>query len=191
MNPADGRRTIARLNYATHGVGAAVALAVVALAYLAMSEMAGYRAGLVAAHHEAEAVSRSDAEARRRHAELVGKLAEVRRRNDELRDRLTPAVGETRFVVQLADAAAATAVEIGGIHPGQKSTRDGIGQLQISLHCDGTFAGVATFLDAIQKLPRATYVSSLKIAAEEGKPALRGDLGLLLLYGSLPTEVRP
>jgi Tfp pilus assembly protein PilO len=103
---------------------------------------------------------------------------------------MTPAAGETRFVVQLSDAAAGS-VEIGGIHPGQKTARDGIGQLSVSLQCEGSFASVARFLDAIQKLPRACYVSSLKIAAEEGTPLLRGDLGLLLLYGRLPTEGRP
>jgi Tfp pilus assembly protein PilO len=190
MTPAAAERTIARLNYAAHVGGVAVALAVVGLWYGAMSGITEYRARLVAEHKVAEAVSRGDAEARREHSELTGKLADVRRRNGELRDRLTSAAGETRFVVQLADAAAGS-VEIGGIHPGQKTARDGIGQLSVSLQCEGSYASMATFLDAIQKLPRACYVSSLKIAAEEGKPLLRGDLGLLLLYGRLPTEGRP
>jgi Tfp pilus assembly protein PilO len=191
MSPASTRRTLTRLNYAAHGGGLGVAVGIIGLWYAASSGLNQYRERLVVECKEAEDVSRGDAEARRRHAELMSRLSDVRRRNDELRDRLTSSADETRFVVQLSDAATATNVELGGIHPGQKSTREGIGQLPLSLRCDGSFSSMATFLDAIQKLPRVCHLASLKVSAEEGTSALRGDLGLLLLYGRLPTGERP
>jgi hypothetical protein len=189
MNPFT-RQTPVRLNYAAHGVGLAVTLAVAALWGLAMRAVADYRAELVRSHAEAEDVSRNDASTRTRHAELSGRVAEARLRNANLRSRLAPAAGETRFLVQLADAAAAANVELGGVQPGQKTLRDGLGQLHVNLHGSGSFAAVSSFLDEIQKLPRACFVSSLSISADD-TTVLHGELALHLLFGRPAGEGQP
>jgi Tfp pilus assembly protein PilO len=184
------RPSPARLNYAAHGAGLAVALAVAALWGVAMGGVADYRAELIRSRAEAEDVSRNDASTRTRHAELSGRLAVARRRSTELRSRLTAAAGETRFLVQLADAAAAANVELGGVQPGQKTVRDGLGQLHVNLHGSGSFAAIASFLVEVQKLPRACFVSSLKISADD-TAVLRGELALHLLFGRPAGEGQP
>jgi Tfp pilus assembly protein PilO len=182
--------SIKRLNYAVHAGGVLSALAIGVLGWGVIRGLAEHREELLRSHAEAEAVTAGDARTREHLAALARELADARRRNAELRERLTETPVETGFVVQLTDAAARTGVEIGGVHPGQKNLRDGIGQLHLNLHCDGTFAAVATFLDEVRKLPRACYVSNLKLAADDGRGSLRGELGLDLLYGRA-AEVRP
>jgi len=175
--------SVTRLNYALHGAGLLTALGLAALGGIARQGLAEYRVGLAAQFDEAQNVARSDAEVKIRHAALADRLADARSKNTALAGRLTPTAGETRFVVQLADAATAAHVEIGGIHPGQKSMRDGLGQLSVDLQCGGSFAEIATLLDEIQKLPRACYVSSLKITSDGGRSTLQGEVGLHLLFG--------
>jgi Tfp pilus assembly protein PilO len=184
------RPSLTRLNYAAHAVGLAVALSGAVMWGSAVEAISGYRAELARARDEAESVARDDAATQARRAELSDRLAKSRRSNAELRARLMPAAGETKFLVQLTDAATAAKVAIGGVHPGQKTLRDGLGQLQVNLHAEGSFAAVATFLDEIRKLPRACYVSSLKISAEQ-PGSLRSDLGLHLLFGRSAGEARP
>lgn len=181
MLPVGPNRRLRVLSWSMHGLGAALACAIVVAAGLV-----GYRpldAQLAACARqtgELEAVLQNRNHIRAEHARLEKELAATRERSAELIQRIPDQPQEADFLAQLSQLADDSSLKIREYRPGVITPKTSYAAMRVDLICEGEYESICKFLDGLAGLPRHSTLVYIEIATSPQKELYSVELSLEL-----------
>jgi Tfp pilus assembly protein PilO len=107
-----------------------------------------------------------------------------------LRDRVPEEPMEAEFLSQVAKLAQTHELRLGQYRPGVITQRADYSEVQIEMEGEGTYQGLAHFLDEIPQLPRLASITRLQIQSIPEKPAYSFQLKFSVYFVPMNTKVR-
>jgi Tfp pilus assembly protein PilO len=124
---------------------------------------------------------------REQHQKAAATLAEVTSRITEVQRRVPREADSGAFLKEVTQIAAAEQVTIRDFQPEQPALKSGYAELAVTLNAEGSFAGICTFIDRLNKLERLSKVKDLKVSATEDETDYPMT-ATLLIYFALQNE---
>lgn len=109
-------------------------------------------------------------------------FAKTEERAEAIRQRIPASRQEAELLEKLSQLAQRTNLEIVDYRRGAVSDGEQFSRVQIELQCEGTFASICKFLDAVNKLERLTTVDRLQIEASSESQRYPTDMSIALYY---------
>ena len=162
----DPDRKIDLLGWLLHGVGLAVAILLVAAAYIAivlpidreLAELSEREAQLQ------QLLNRSD-QIRADRKNLKMELASARGRIQKMERSIPREPSEADFLAQIAEAAGQVGLQIEDYRPGDSTQERNYSRMEVLLSGNGSYGSICDFLERVQRFPRLSRIIHFEVSA--------------------------
>ena len=122
-------------------------------------------------------------EIRAEHTRLSRSLEEIKRRAEEVRERIPDQPREAEFLTQMSNLSADHGVTIMSFRRGTAASNDNHSRLTMLVRIEANYYGICGFLDSLARLPRVTTIEKLVLDAETTNERYPVDMTIVLYYG--------
>jgi Tfp pilus assembly protein PilO len=176
------------LHYAGLGVTALFALAGYSLLYVPTM----HAIGDTAIRMEEVLLSVQNAPIiREQHQKVSATLEDVTSRIAEVQRRVPREADAGSFLKELTQLAGTDQIAIRDFQPAQPMLKSGYAELAVTLKGEGSFAGICTFVDRLNKLKRLSKVKDLKVSATEDSADYPMTATLLIYFALENDKAKP
>jgi Tfp pilus assembly protein PilO len=184
MNSVDESRSLKATSRTMHGVGACIAMALVAVPWLVIVRP------MATAQEEAREQIAVENERQSRSAAIRAHNLELGIRDRELEDRrrgiferIPESAQEASFLGQITELASRVGFSIRDYRPGTADRKGPYGQLEVTILADGSYEELCRFIHGIDGLPRfCRLISVTAQAPEDSATRLRIDLKVRIFF---------
>ena len=120
---------------------------------------------------------------RRQHRIVSDKLLDVTTRIANVQRRVPREVDTNEFVNQVSQIAEEENLAIKEFNPGSPQTKNGYGEVQVTLKSEGSFGSICTFIDRLNKLSRLSKIKDLTLSSETDDAEYPMTATLVIYFG--------
>jgi Tfp pilus assembly protein PilO len=120
---------------------------------------------------------------RQQHQVISNKLHEVTTRIANVQRRVPREADSSEFINQVTQIADEENVAIKEFTPGRPETKNGYGELQVTLKSEGSFGSICTFVDHLSKLSRLSKIKDLTLTSETDATEYPMTATLVIYFG--------
>ena len=128
---------------------------------------------------------------REQHQKVSATLQDVTSRIAEVQRRVPREADAGTFLKQITQIASADQIAIKDFQPEQPSLKSGYVELAVTLKGQGSFAGICTFVDHLNKLKRLSKVKDLKVSAADDSTDYPMTATLLIYFALQNENTKP
>jgi Tfp pilus assembly protein PilO len=128
---------------------------------------------------------------RDQHQKVSATLEDVTTRIAEVQRRVPREADAGTFLKELTQLASGDQIAIRDFQPEQPMLKSGYAELAVTLKGEGSFAGICTFVDRLNKLTRLSKVKDLKVSATEDSADYPMTATLLIYFALENDKAKP
>ena len=128
---------------------------------------------------------------REQHQKVSATLHDVTSRIAEVQRRVPREADAGSFLKEITQIASADQIAIKDFQPAQPMLKSGYAELAVTLKGQGSFAGICTFVDRLNKLKRLSKVKDLKVSATEDSTDYPMTATLLIYFALQKENAKP
>jgi Tfp pilus assembly protein PilO len=128
---------------------------------------------------------------REQHQKVSATLEDVTGRIADVQRRVPREADAGAFLKEVTRIASAEQIAIKDFQPEQPALKSGYAELAVTLKGQGSFAGICTFVDRLNKLKRLSKVKDLRVSAAEGTTDYPMTATLLIYFALQGDSAKP